>query len=176
MTVPVSRVARALSLFALAAECSAFVHQSLRFKVPTPAVGMPRCAHGEAHCWSTSRRRPAPRRIRALEGFLSMAASSKKNRGDTDVSQLECKKMYTCCLNDVCLRQLNQRPPRFSRAVISIASTEKKHMFNRSRMLPAGCAPKVHRFVTRDHLQHQVPTLSENGDLIMNPISFTAAS
>lgn len=92
MTVPVSRVTRALSLFALAAECSAFVLQSLRFKVPTPAVGMPRCAHGEAHCWSTSRRRPAPRRIRALEGFLSMAASSKKNRGDTDVSQLSVKK------------------------------------------------------------------------------------
>lgn len=90
MTVPVSRVTRALTLFALAAECSAFVLQSLHFKAPT-SVGMPRSARARfscAHCWSASRRWPAPRRIWASKGSLSMAATPKKSRGGNDVRLL----------------------------------------------------------------------------------------
>lgn len=97
MTVPVSRVTRVLSLFTLAAECSAFVLQSVQsmhsierqHPIQPQAMDLRRfvCAPSSSRIRATptpTPRRFSSRRVRALKGLLFMASNSEERYGGRD--------------------------------------------------------------------------------------------
>ena len=83
VTVRGSRVARALSLFALAAECSAFVSQSLLFHLQTTATTRgSRCPHTcDARAAYRHRSWSSSHGYRALKDLIFMAANSEEGEG-----------------------------------------------------------------------------------------------